>query len=138
MQAPSSTGIYLFDLFGRFRLDRRIGVLCGRDERGVFMPLAMGSRALDVLGVLVERPGELVSRAEILTAVWPGVAVGDNNLNVQIGALRQVLDEGRPGSSCIQTIRGRGYRFSASVTQVVLQSQSHRRPRRLSLRGVDG
>ena len=66
MDAASSTNI---SLFGGFRLDRRSGVLCRRDERSVFAPLSMGSRALEILGVLVERPGELVSRGEIMAAV---------------------------------------------------------------------
>jgi len=105
-------------LFGGFRLDRRIGVLFRRDEHGTFVPLAMGSRALGILTVLVQRPGELVSRAEIIAAVWPGTAVEDSNLDVQIAALRRVLDAGQTGGSCIQTIRGRGYRFTAPVTRV--------------------
>jgi adenylate cyclase len=120
MHAPSSTNIFLF---GGFHLDRRSGVLCRRDERGVFAPLAMGSRALDILGVLVERPGELVSRAEIMAAVWPGTAVEDSNLNVQIAALRRVLDEGKTERSCIQTIPGRGYRFTAPVTLVAAEAR---------------
>jgi adenylate cyclase len=115
VQAPSSWDICLF---GGFRLDRRRGVLSRKDQRGVFVPLALGSRALGILGVLVERPGELVLRAEIISAVWPETAVEDSNLDVQIAALRRVLDEGRTGGSCIQTIRGRGYRFTASVTPV--------------------
>ena len=115
MHAPSSADIWLF---GEFRLDRRIGVLFRRDERGVFAPLAMGSRSLDILGVLIERPGELVSRAEIISAVWPETAVEDSNLDVQIAALRRVLDQRPTEGSCIQTIRGRGYRFTAPVTRV--------------------
>jgi DNA-binding winged helix-turn-helix (wHTH) protein len=50
----------------------------------------MGSRALEILGALVERSGDLVSRAEIIDAVWPETAVDDSNLNVQIAALRRV------------------------------------------------
>jgi TolB-like protein len=115
VRTPSSTDILLF---GTHRFDRRSGLLFRRDERGVFVPLAMGSRALAILGVLVERSGELVSRAEIMAAVWPGTAVEDSNLNVQIAALRRVLDEGRTEPSCIQTIAGRGYRFTAPVTRV--------------------
>jgi TolB-like protein len=122
MEAPSSTDC---SLFGGFRLDRRSGVLLRRDERGVFAPLVMGSRALDILGVLVERPGELVSRAEIMAAVWPGTVVEDSNLNVQIAALRRVLDEGRPEGNCIQTIPGRGYRFTAAVTRVAAEARDH-------------
>jgi TolB-like protein len=114
--APSAADICLF---GGFRLDRRRGVLFQRDERGTFVPLTMGSRALGILSLLVERPGELVSRAEMIAGVWPETAVEDSNLDVQIAALRRVLDAKRTGGgSCIQTIRGRGYRFTPPVTQV--------------------
>jgi TolB-like protein len=85
----------------------------------------MGSRALEILGVLVERPGELVSRAEIMAAVWPETTVEDSNLNVQIAALRRVLDEGRTEGSCIQTVRGRGYRFTAPVTRVAVEARAY-------------
>jgi TolB-like protein/DNA-binding winged helix-turn-helix (wHTH) protein len=102
-------------LFGGFRLDRRGGGLFRRDERGVYVPRAIGSRALDVLGVLVERPGDLVSRDAIITAVWPATVVEDNNLNMQVAVLRRVLDDGRPEGSCIQTVPGRGYRFVLPV-----------------------
>jgi TolB-like protein len=115
VHAPSSVDILLFE---EFRFDRRIGVLSRRDERGVFAPVAMGSRALDVLGSLVERPGELVPRSVIISVVWPETIVEDSNLDVQIAALRRVLDTSRTGGSCIQTIRGRGYRFTAPVTRV--------------------
>jgi DNA-binding winged helix-turn-helix (wHTH) protein len=105
-------------LFEGFRLDRRGGVLFRRDQQGVFTPIAIGRRALDILGVLVERPGDLVTRDEIIDAVWPGTTVEDSNLNVQIAALRRLLDDGRAAGSCIQTVSGRGYRFVAPVTRV--------------------
>ena len=116
MQAPSATDVLLF---GEFRLDRRIGVLFRRDECGTFAPLPMGSRALGVLGALAERAAEVISRTEIIAAVWPNTAVEDSNLDVQIAALRRVLDAGRMDGSCIQTVRGRGYRFTAPVTRNV-------------------
>src|SRR6516225_8961648 len=97
---------FLFECFG---LDRR--GLSQRDERGVFAPVAIGSRALDVLGVLVGADGDVVSKDQIMAAVWPGTVVEDNNLTVQIAALRRILDRGRADGSCIQTIAGRGYRF---------------------------
>ena len=53
-----------------------------------------------------------------MTAVWPATAVEDTNLNMQIAALRQVLDAGRTEGSCIQTFPGRGYRFAVPVTRV--------------------
>ena len=115
MDALAAADIFLFQ---GFRLDRRGGVLFGRDQQGVFAPIAIGRRALDILGVLVERPGDLVSRDEIIGAVWPGRVVEDSNLNVQIAALRRVLDDGRADGSCIQTVSGRGYRFIGAVTRV--------------------
>src|ERR1700730_774257 len=115
MDALSSTESSLFE---GFRLDRRAGVLFRRAARGVFAPMAIGSRALDILGVLVERPGDLVSRAEIIEAVWPGTAVEDSNLNVQVAALRRILDQNRERGSCIQTVPGRGYRFVSPVRRV--------------------
>jgi TolB-like protein/DNA-binding winged helix-turn-helix (wHTH) protein/Flp pilus assembly protein TadD len=99
-----------------FRLDQ--DGLFRRDQNGVFVPIAMGVRALDVLRVLVGRAGSLVSRDQMIAAVWPATVVGDNNLNVQIGALRRVLDEGRADGSCIETVPGRGYRFTVPVMSV--------------------
>ena len=114
MEALSSADISLFE---DFRLDRRGGVLSRRGEQGIYAPIAVGGRALDVLGVLIDRPGDLVSRADIIDAVWPGTTVEDSNLNVQIAALRRILDDGRAEGSCIQTVAGRGYRFVAPVTR---------------------
>ena len=107
--APSDTF-----LFEDFRLDRRGGLFrcngVGKNER-----VAIGSRALDILAVLIERAGEVVSKEEIITAVWPETVVEDSNLTVQISALRRVLDRGRSNGSCIQTVSGRGYRFIAPL-----------------------
>ena len=97
-------------LFEDFRLDRH-GGLFRRDNTDAFVPVAIGSRALDIPGVLIERAGEVVSKDEMVTAVWPGTVVEDSNLTVQISALRRVLDNGRSNGSCIQTVSGRGYRF---------------------------
>jgi len=110
--ALASGGIFLFE---DFRLDRR--GLFRRDERGVFVPIGIGSRALDVLCVLIAANGDLVSKDEIMAGVWPGMVVEDNNLTVQIAALRRILDRGRAGGGCIQTVAGRGYRFVALVTR---------------------
>jgi adenylate cyclase len=102
--------------FGGFRFDRRRGCLLREGEDGAFTLVTIGSRALDILGLLIDRHGVPVSRDEILNTVWPGVVEGAN-VTVQISALRRVLDEGRSGPSLIQTIPGRGYRFVAPVTR---------------------
>jgi DNA-binding winged helix-turn-helix (wHTH) protein len=64
--------------FGGFRFDRRRGVPLRQNEDGQFVPLPIGSRALDILGLLIDRHGDLVSKDEILAAVWPGVVEGAN------------------------------------------------------------
>jgi TolB-like protein/DNA-binding winged helix-turn-helix (wHTH) protein len=114
MEALSVGDVFLFE---GFRLDRRGGGLFRRDEHGTFAPVVISSRALGILGVLVEQPGDLVSRDVITTAVWPTTVVEDNNLSTQIAALRRVLDQNRREGSCIQTVSGRGYRFVAPVTR---------------------
>jgi DNA-binding winged helix-turn-helix (wHTH) protein len=111
MQGLAPSDIFAFE---DFRLDRR-GGLFRCNGTGTFEPVAIGSRALDILGALIERAGEVVSKDEIIAAVWPGTVVEDSNLTVQISALRAVLDRGRANGSCIQTIPGRGYRFVARV-----------------------
>src|SRR5271170_4079553 len=119
MDALASADILVFE---GFRLDRRLGCLLKQDEEGAYRPVAIGSRALDVLSVLADRPGILLSRDEIMSAAWPGTVVEDNNLAVQISALRRILDRDRADGSCIQTIPGRGYRFTAAVTRVAAEA----------------
>lgn len=103
--------------FEGWHFDRRTRVLSRENATEAGKPIPVGSRALDILALLLERPGTLVSKDAIMDAVWPDVAVEPNNLTVQIAALRRVLDEGRTGGSCIQTALGRGYRFVLPVTQ---------------------
>jgi len=85
------------------------------ENGGVLTPISLGSRAADLLLLFLNRPGELISKNEIMDAVWPDLAVEESNLTVQISALRRVLDSGRNGASCIQTVAGRGYRFILPV-----------------------
>ena len=104
--------------FEEFRLDRYGDGLSRREQSGVFVALPIGARALDVLSVLVERAGELVTKEEIMAAVWRRSVVENANLTVQIAALRRALDQGRADGSCIQTVAVRGYRFLPAVTRV--------------------
>jgi len=111
-----SADIFLFE---GFRLDRRAGVLFRLDQAGRGEPIALGSRPFDLLRFLVERHGELISKDEILSGVWPGKVVEEANLNVQISRLRDIL-----GHGSIQTVPGHGYRFVAPVTQPETAAQT--------------
>jgi predicted ATPase/DNA-binding winged helix-turn-helix (wHTH) protein len=102
MSQNSAVCRYRFD---RFELDRRERRLLS-DGRAV----PVSSRALDVLLVLVERSGDLVSKDELLERAWAGLVVEENNLQVQVSALRKLL-----GPEAIATIPGRGYRFALPV-----------------------
>ena len=120
MGALATSDVFLFE---HFRLDRR--GLFRRDEDGGFVPLKIGSRAEEILRLLVERAGELVGKDEIIGRVWPGTIVEESNLTVQLSTLRRFLDEQSAEGGYIQTVPGRGYRFVAKVARVdsdVLQS----------------
>lgn len=114
MDGPGSADLFLFE---GFRFDRAGGCLFRASGPGVDDPVALGSRALALLALLVERQGQLVTKDEIFAAVWPGTVVEEANLTVQISALRRTLDRDRAQGSCIQTIPGRGYRFIPAVTK---------------------
>src|ERR1700719_3799018 len=77
------------------------------------VPVTLGSRAFDVLMVLIEAGGKLVTKDEILGRVWPGMVVEEHSLQFHISALRKILGEDR---GFIKTISGRGYRFVADIT----------------------
>jgi len=96
--------------FGPFRLLPTLFLLLEGDK-----PVPLGSRALEILIVLLERPGDLVSKQELMARVWPSVFVEPANLTVHMSALRRVLRDGRDGNRFIINIPGRGYRFVASV-----------------------
>jgi predicted ATPase/DNA-binding winged helix-turn-helix (wHTH) protein len=97
-------------VLGPFRLDTRDGLLWRGSE-----PVALGRRAIALLRTLVERRGALVSKDALIEAAWPGQAVEDSNLTVQIAALRRVLGEVPGGDRWIETMPRRGYRFVAPV-----------------------
>ncbi|MEZ0214774.1 MAG: winged helix-turn-helix domain-containing protein [Xanthobacteraceae bacterium] len=81
-----------------------------RDEK----PVRLGNRALDMLTVLVERQGEVVTKRQLMARVWPDLFVDEGNLKVNMVALRRALGED-PQSPYIATVVGRGYRFVAPV-----------------------
>jgi DNA-binding winged helix-turn-helix (wHTH) protein len=89
--------------FGRFRVLLRRRRLLADD-----VPVELGTRAFDLLLVLLEADGALVTKEELLRRVWPGILVSEQNLKVQISALRKALGAER---NFIRTDFGRGYRF---------------------------
>jgi TolB-like protein/DNA-binding winged helix-turn-helix (wHTH) protein/tetratricopeptide (TPR) repeat protein len=102
--------------FGRFRLLPR-----RRELRADGVVVELGSRAFDVLMVLTEARGALVTKDEFLSRVWPDTVVEENNLVVQISALRKAFGEDR---DFIRTVSGRGYRFVAEISTSVAASQA--------------
>jgi DNA-binding winged helix-turn-helix (wHTH) protein len=102
--------------FGDFRFDKSAHELSRLTENGASTPIPLGSRAGELLCLLLRRPGDLVTKNEIMDAVWPNTAVDDSNLPVQIAAVRRALDDGS-GTSSIQTVPGRGYRFTLRVAK---------------------
>src|ERR1700732_1836209 len=96
--------------FGPFELSIRERVL-RRD--GVALPL--GSRALDILIYLAERPGEVITNQELIDHVWSGVTVEEGSIRVHVAAVRKALDDGKFGNRYIANIKGRGYSFVGTV-----------------------
>ncbi len=76
-------------------------------------PVALGSRAFDLLAALVARRDRVVPKDELIDVVWPGLVVEENNLQVQISALRKIL-----GAQAIATVPGRGYQFTVAALAV--------------------
>jgi|SoiMethySBSTD1v2_1073268.scaffolds.fasta_scaffold644004_2 DNA-binding winged helix-turn-helix (wHTH) protein len=99
-------------LFGPFRLLPAQFLLMEGDK-----PVHLGSRALELLIVLLGRPGELVSKQELMARVWPNTFVEPANLTVHISALRRTLRDGRDGNRFIINIPGRGYCFVMPIRQ---------------------
>jgi predicted ATPase/DNA-binding winged helix-turn-helix (wHTH) protein len=80
-------------------------------------PVRIGGRALDILTALVERPGEVVSKRELMARVWPNTIVDESNLKVNVAALRRALGDGGPDDvRYIATVTGRGYKLIVPVT----------------------
>ena len=96
--------------FGPFAFDERNGLL---SNAGTEVPLP--PRVLGVLGLLVARPGEVVSRHELLEQVWKDAYVTDTSLAEAISFLRQALGDDPQNPRYIQTVHRRGYRFVAPI-----------------------
>src|SRR5512142_2886324 len=92
--------------FGPFRLDPEAGILYHGAE-----PTMLGQRAVALLRLLLQNAGVPVTKDALVEAGWGGLAVADNNLTVQIAALRRVLAAAAEAESWIETLPRRGYRY---------------------------
>src|SRR5258705_5073227 len=92
--------------FGNFVLDPQRGTLQCDGKT-----LAIGNKGLIILKALLNSPGQVVSKEALMDAAWPGTAVEESNLSVQIAALRKILGPAPDGGAWIITIPRGGYRF---------------------------
>ena len=92
--------------FGPFRLDADAEILFRGAE-----PIVLGQRAVALLRMLLQRAGVPVSKEALIEAAWPGLAIEDSNLTVQVAALRKVFDEAGGDGAWIETMPRRGYRY---------------------------
>ncbi|WP_441228416.1 ATP-binding protein [Tardiphaga sp. 20_F10_N6_6] len=99
--------------FGPFRLYSRRRLLERAGE-----PLLLSSRALDILIVLVEEPGKVVTKTELVSRVWSNMAIDEANIRVQMAALRRALGQGELEARYITTVPGQGYCFVAPVSRL--------------------
>ena len=108
-------------VFGPFEFDSESGEL-----RKHGFKIKLPSQPGQILGALVRRPGELVTREDLFSQLWPGASAGDfeHGLNAAVNKLRQALSDAANQPRYIETLVGRGYRFVAPVNpvgQTVLQ-----------------
>ncbi len=99
--------------FGPFRLDEEERQL---RREGKIVPLT--PKAFDLLVALLERPGHLLGKDELIKVVWPDSFVEENNLTDNISRLRKALGDGGEVQKFIETIPKRGYRFVADVKRL--------------------
>ena len=119
--------------FGPYRIHprQRLVLEAGR-------PLRLGRRAVDILLILLEQAGNVVSKQELIARVWPTSVVEDGNLRVHMAALRKALGDGQAGQRYIVTVAQRGYSFVAPLSiepmtipaDGIPQSQGHNLPLR--------
>jgi DNA-binding winged helix-turn-helix (wHTH) protein len=98
--------------FGPFRLSATERIL---KKGGV--PVRLGSRALDILIALVERPAEVVTKKELFARVWPDLLVDEGSLRYHVSALRKALDDGQSATRYVANVSGRGYCFVVPISR---------------------
>src|SRR5215218_5321965 len=105
--------------FDGFRVDP-VRRLLARDGEAV--PIT--PKALSILIALLERPGEVVEKKELIDKVWPGVFVTEANLTQNVFSLRKTLGERADGSRYVITVPGQGYAFAGEIRRIERQATS--------------
>src|SRR5580765_4581743 len=98
--------------FGKFRCDPREHLLLCEGK-----PVSLSPKSFEILVVLIQSNGRLLTKNELMQLVWPDSFVEEANLTVNISALRRALGETQAGQQYIETVPKRGYRFIAPVTE---------------------
>src|ERR1051325_5413689 len=96
--------------FGKFRCDPGEHLLLREGK-----PISLAPKAFEILVVLIESNGRLLTKEELMQKVWPGTFVEEANLTINISALRKVLGDTTGNQQFIETVPKRGYRFLAPV-----------------------
>jgi predicted ATPase/DNA-binding winged helix-turn-helix (wHTH) protein len=105
--------------FGPFRLLPEQRLLLEGDQ-----PVMLGARALSILVALIDRAGEVISKRELLSLVWPNTFVEEGNLRLHVAGLRRALRDGQLGSRYVVNVPGRGYSFVAPIQVQVAPTES--------------
>jgi DNA-binding winged helix-turn-helix (wHTH) protein/TolB-like protein len=111
--------------FGEFRLDLNERLLWAGDK-----PVAVTPKVFDLLVLMLENPGRLLEKEWILQSLWPDTFVEEANLSVNISTLRKAL--GATGTSYIETVPKKGYRFTATVHEITPKPQVHSVPQSIA------
>jgi DNA-binding winged helix-turn-helix (wHTH) protein/Flp pilus assembly protein TadD len=118
-------------VFGPFALDAYARTLASHDHRVALQP-----KTFELLELLVRNPGKLLTKDEIIDALWPGEEIGEGNLSQQIFLLRGTLARCSPRATYVVTEPGRGYRFVERVaTRDALATVHDAEANRLYARG---
>jgi len=113
---PSTSEIISFGPFALSRSRRQL------TKNGA--PVRLGGRAFDLLSILVEQAGSVVSQKELLERVWPGIYVEDVSLRVRIADLRRVLEQDEEERRYLANIPGRGYSFIGEISRSTVETRA--------------
>src|ERR1044071_7942317 len=106
-------------IFGQFYLNARERILL---REGKTIPITL--KAFDILLALIQSRGHIVEKDELMEQVWPNAYVEESNLTQHVYKLRKVLGVSTDGCQYIETLPGRGYRFTAAIKEVKPEDDS--------------